>query len=387
MSVKDKKQPYCLMPWIHFHLGHKGQVNACCVANIPYGNINQQSFDEIWNSTEINKLRAQFAKGEKDSRCAVCIQREKSGAKSIRQETFEKFPDVDWESPEPTPIYFDIRFSNICNFRCRSCWHGASSKWFNDAKALRRTAAATAVVENVKDFDSFIIEYGSALKNAREIYFAGGEPLVTPEHYLLLEWLINQDTFPRLRYNTNFSVLDFKGYDLLKLWNYFPEVEILASVDAMGELGEIIRKEMKWDQFLLNRERIREAQNIQFKIAPTVSLMNMEHLPHFYLEMVRKKIVEAEGFYFNLLERPYYYNIKAFPADKKRDIIQHYATFYKENQVPESIENAMMECLGFMLEDDLSAKYWPQFLNESQKLDALRGEHYLEQIAAKPMAK
>ena len=275
--MQEEKTPYCLMPWIHLHIGNQGQVNACCVANISYGNINDQSLEEIWNGTPIQSIREKFAKGEIDKRCHHCIQREAAGAKSIRQETFEKFPNIAINKTDTQqPIYFDIRFSNVCNFRCRTCWHGASSKWFQDAKKLGTNIGEKAIIKNIQDFDAFIQKTGKALLRAEEFYFAGGEPLVTEEHYLLLKWLIkNKATKARLRYNTNFSKLKFKDYHVIDLWSHFEHVELMASLDATNALGEYIRKELDWNLFLDNREKIRPYRNLQFKISPTISVLNV----------------------------------------------------------------------------------------------------------------
>lgn len=364
------------MPWIHFHVGNKGVVKACCVANIPLGNINDSSLEDIWEGEKINILREKFAAGELDKRCGVCINMEATGGKSIRQETFEKFPDVDISEPL-LPIYFDIRFSNVCNFRCRTCWHGASSKWFSDAQQLGRAIGQQAILKNIHDFQQFINKTGEALLEAQEIYFAGGEPLVTEEHYLLLEWLIaHKATNIRLRYNTNFSKLHFKQYDVLELWNYFPKVEILASIDGFGVLGEIIRKDMKWTDILKNREKIHVLPHIDFKIAPTVSVLNMRHLPALYKEVIQLNLIDETDLYINILERPQYYNIQIFPATQKAEINQLYADFFNwmtENNIPESIKALFQECLDYMNAKDHS-QYWEQFLVETQVLDELRDE-------------
>ncbi len=183
------------MPWVHFHVGEKGNAKACCVAQIPFGNVNSDSLNEIWNGDSIKVLRQNFLDQKPDKRCHVCINQELAGVKSIRQETWDKFPEKR-EFPieeNEMPVYFDIRFSNVCNFRCRTCWHGASSKWFNEARQLKRIKSKQAILLNIDDFSHFINEFGTALKQAREIYFAGGEPLITEAHYLLLEWLIEND--------------------------------------------------------------------------------------------------------------------------------------------------------------------------------------------------
>lgn len=367
------KSPYCLMPWLHFHVGNKGMVNACCVGNIPLGNINEKSFDEIWMGEPIAELRKQFLRQEPDPRCKVCIHREAAGVKSMREETFEKFADFNI-SQFQLPIYFDIRFSNVCNFRCRTCWHGASSKWYKDAKSLGRAIGHEAILKNVNDFKGFIAKMGPSLKMAQEIYFAGGEPLVTEEHYLLLDWLIEHKVYPKLRYNTNFSVLKFKKWDVIKLWKEFPSVEILASIDAANNLGEYIRKEFDWELFLENREKIRSLNSVSFKVAPTVSILNVKDLPFFYTQLIANGVIAADDWYTNVLERPYYYNIKALPADIKQEIKQVYQTFIqnlKPNQA--NVKQQFTSIIDFMMVEDLSS-YYQQFIKETEKLDELRNE-------------
>lgn len=367
------------MPWIHFHVSNNGTAKACCVANIPYGNINEESLEEIWQGEAINNLRAKFLKGEKDKRCAQCIHREAAGGKSIRQETLERFSKVQVVDKQvDLPIYFDIRFSNVCNFRCRTCWHGASSKWFADAKVLGTNLGKKAIIKNIHDFKNFIEKTGKALLNAQEIYFAGGEPLATEEHYLLLEWLIeNQATNVRLRYNTNFSMLHFKQWKALELWAHFPKIEILASIDASEKLGEYIRKEMVWTTILDNREKIRALPHLDFKLAPTVSILNIEHLPTLYLQSLESKMIEPDDFYINILERPFYYNIQALPIEKKTNVRLVFEKMLNENTLSEKIIGQFEEILAFMEKEDKS-KYWAKFLQETGKLDEMRGENFTE---------
>ena len=54
------------------------------------------------------------------------------------------------------------------------------------------------------------------LKDVEEVYFAGGEIIITPEHYECLDyWIENgQAEQIELSYTTNFSVLKYKDKDL-----------------------------------------------------------------------------------------------------------------------------------------------------------------------------
>jgi MoaA/NifB/PqqE/SkfB family radical SAM enzyme len=234
-----------------------------------------------------------------------------------------------------------------------------------------------AILKNIEDFDSFIEKTGEALLQAEEIYFAGGEPLVTVEHYKLLEWLIeHRATNIRLRYNTNFSVLSFREYNVLKFWKEFSSVEIMASVDAMGPLGEYIRKESSWEQFLINREKVRALPHVQFKIAPTISVFNIHHLPHLYQFCVEKDIIQPEDLYINILERPYHYNVKALSAIYKKRVEEEYHQFYtwlEEKSISPTIKGKLQECIDYMKAEDKS-KQWNKFLSETKRLDEMRGE-------------
>ena len=368
------RKPYCLMPWIHFHVGNGGMVRACCVANIPFGNVNKQNMHEIWRGESIQTLRDRFMRGEKDKRCAVCYKLEEAGGKSIRQETFEKFEDINFSDlqrePIADPIYFDIRFSNKCNFRCRTCWHGNSSSWFTEAKKLRRNMGESAIINNINDFEKFIKEYGDAILGSKEIYMAGGEPLVTPEHYFLLEYLIeNGATEMKLRYNTNFSVLSYEGKNVMELWKHFKNVEILASIDASGQLGEYIRRGMSWPVILDNRERIRTLDHVKFRIAPTVSVFNIDHLPSLYRDCIKSGMIDPQGLYINILERPYHFNVKALPKEKKLNILKVYEEFFvwmNENNTPFKVRDMFQDCIDYMMAEDKS-KFWKQFLAETRE--------------------
>ena len=364
------------MPWLHLHVGNGGYVKACCVANITYGNINNQALEEIWNDTPINTLRNKFEKGDPDPRCQTCISIDRAGGKSIRQETFEHFPDFKI-TKKNLPKYFDIRFSNVCNFRCRTCWHGASSKWFDEAKQLKRNIEEKAIIKNIKDFNAFISTSKEALLQAEEIYFAGGEPLVTEEHYLLLDFLIkNKLSHIRLRYNTNFSKLKFKDWNVLALWKQFDHIEVLASIEATHDLGAYIRKEFSWDEFVQNRNTLKkDCPDVIFKVAPTISVLNIKHLPELYQTCINLNLIEADDLYINLVERPLFYNIKALPQEAKNDITSSFNSLISPQQLPESISAQFQECIDFMNDEDLS-KHWPKFIKETELIDELRGENY-----------
>lgn len=367
------KNVFCAMPWVHFHTTDNGLVKACCVANITYGNINTQSFESIWKSEKINKLRAQFAEGKSDHRCNYCLHIESAGGQSIRQETLQKFKS-EISISHPKPVYFDIRFSNQCNYKCRTCWHGASSLWFTDAKAIANTAGPTHIILNIAQFNSFIEKVGPLLLDAQEIYLAGGEPLITPMHYQLLQWLIaNKATQCHLRYNSNVSVLKFQNHDVLLLWKQFKKVTVMASIDETNALGEYIRWGMKWNKVKDNLTILKHQKHVQMQVAPTVSLLNIANFDLFVEQLIADQLFTPNQFYINILERPLQYNIQLLSRKKKDEIAFKLTQLISKYHLSRSFTAQIQQVIKYMQLKDQSSQM-PKFRAYNQKLDALRNE-------------
>ena len=78
------------------------------------------------------------------------------------------------------------------------------------------------------------------MKNIEVLYFAGGEPFVLEEHFKLLESLQNKKDIS-LMYNTNFSILKYKGKTIFEYLKDFRKVHFSISLDGLGEVGEFVR--------------------------------------------------------------------------------------------------------------------------------------------------
>lgn len=68
-----KRKGICLAPWIgQLTIAQDGNVGLCCSALYSLGNINNSSIEEIWNSQQMQKIRASFNKGDFPSVCGYC---------------------------------------------------------------------------------------------------------------------------------------------------------------------------------------------------------------------------------------------------------------------------------------------------------------------------
>lgn len=348
---KLDKPHFCILPWVHLHVSQNGRVSPCCNNNRYLGNVKENSIQEIWAGEKFDELRTQFKNDIPDKRCIHCYNIEKSGKESMRQISNRKYAQElkRVEKNNPKPIYLDIRFSNICNFKCITCWHGNSSAWFEEGS--KRNASEKRVI---KAFTTNFDELLHYLEDVKEIYFAGGEPLIMEEHYQILEELEKRQLFDvELRYNTNFSNLNFKNKSVLHLWQKFKKVHISASIDAAFELGEQIREGFKWNQFIENRKQMLDiCPEIYFEIAPTVSTLNIFHLPELHRELVTQKLLEINHVYLNFLERPVQYNLKSLnftEKEKAGKLIEKHLQWLIKNSAKENILIQYKTLLNYLI--------------------------------------
>jgi radical SAM protein with 4Fe4S-binding SPASM domain len=331
---KIPSKTFCTLPWIHLNTQPNGDIYPCCMA--PYGdsigNTKDNTLKEVWNGDDMKSIRKDMLKGERPKACSRCFLIEDAGMHSPRHTHNKLFndqiedliKDTDPETghnPNFNLKYWDFRWSNICNFKCRMCGVFSSSKWAEDEPALYGTniEAKGGIVAYNDTAKEDVMQYvDKHLHEVEEIYFAGGEPLVMEEHYLILEKLIKAGrTDVRLRYNTNFSHLKFKKWDLFGMWQKFIDdpkgnIQLFASLDAIGKLAEVIRSGTKWNVVESNIKRCVEA-GMEVHFSPTVSLLNIFYI-HELIELAEKVGINVNCVNLNnLLTHPNIYDIRILP--------------------------------------------------------------------------
>lgn len=386
------KDPYfCIMPWIHLHAFPDGRAYPCCLtnANNPVGNMNQQTMREIWNSDGMRELRLNMLEGRPSEACSRCYEQESHGFVSMRHSSSQNFghnvaladttnPDgsLDWFQLR----YYDIRFSNLCNFRCRSCGGQFSSNWYDDEVRMYGELDRKKIMYAGRHEEDMWEQMQEHIPHLEQIYFAGGEPLIMEEHYRLLNELIKREMFHvRLLYNTNFSQLRYKKQDVLELWKQFDSVSIGASLDGMGPRGEYIRKGTIWADIERNRERMLEVcPGIDFYVSPTLSIMNAYHLPDFHRDWVGKGFLRPQDLNVNILQDPMHYRIDVLPLDRKMRVQERYLEHLEWLRPQDHLGRATSgyeSAIKFMFEND-NSHLIRQFFLYTDRLDIVRDEKF-----------
>jgi len=331
--LKDSKT-FCIYPWIHLHAYPTGEAYPCCHAEMKpgvVGNCRTQTLEEIWTGKPMQDLRNAMLTETPHAACTRCYEQEESGFFSGRRSA-NKHHGHHVKKLETNPFemtYWDIRFSNLCNLKCRSCGHIFSSQWYQDQAKLagpewkQRNTVLNYAGRTEMDMWEQLEPH---LDYVEQIYFAGGEPLLMEEHYRILDELVRRKRFDvRLIYNTNFTHTNLKGNSVFEYWSQFDSVAVGASLDAMGARGEYIRKGTDWEVVEQNRQdMLRVCPKVDFYISPTLSIMNALHLPEFHRDWVKRGLIRAQDLNVNILQDPAYYRIDIAPIEYKQQLTKVY---------------------------------------------------------------
>jgi radical SAM protein with 4Fe4S-binding SPASM domain len=388
VSAGAKSPSFCVLPWMHLSVWPDGRVYPCCMADNdkPLGSLRQGTLADAWNSERLRRMRLDMTSGRQSPECFKCFEVERSGMPSLRRRVNEQFAHLTDRAAETQPdgavrsmrlAYFDVRFSNICNFKCRTCWPELSSAWQADARALWPHLQIPGLIRAAADPERLWKELEPQLEHVEEVYFAGGEPLVMEEHYRVLDRLIELERFDvRLCYNTNFSTLTFKGRDVTKSWSLFKTVRVGASLDGMGARGEYLRKGQVWAEVEANRARLAErCPGVEFDISPTLSVFNALHLADFHREWVERGWVSPEGFHINLLLDPPEYRAQVLPPRLKAVAVRKYRKHVDDvlRGARAGAAERWLAAASFLEAEDHSALL-PKTRERTAAVDALRGE-------------
>lgn len=391
-----ESKTFCIYPWIHLHAYPTGEAYPCCHAEMKpgvVGNCRKNTLEEIWNDEPMRALRRDMMNERENPACVRCYEQERSGFFSGRKSANKHHghhvdrvaaTDATGHSDQFEMTYWDIRFSNLCNLRCRSCGHIFSSQWYQDqAKLSGGDWKLHNTVLNIagRTETDMWTQLEPHLDYVEQIYFAGGEPLLMEEHYNILKELLQRGrTDVRLIYNTNFTHTDLKGQSVFEYWRQFNSVSVGASLDDMGARAEYIRKGTDWGQVEQNRrDMIHVCPEVDFYISPTLSIMNAHHLPEFHRHWVEQGLIRAQDLNVNILQDPAYYRIDIATSEYKQRLEKLYRDHIEWLRPQDHLGRATQgfeSAVTFMNAAD-NTHLLDTFWRKTYELDSIRNEQIL----------
>jgi len=277
-----------MAPWTHTYLSPQTERRMCCASREPAQNFQQYidtsagtgkyipvTLEQHWNSEHMRSVRRRMMAGETLPECEVCNNKllNTDVYRSYFNQLFGHKYQEAMNSTDPTgfttmtPVSWDYRFSNLCNFKCRTCGDMLSSAWESEQRQNnmidwenpKNNWMIPEVRSEISRFQDTQIEseFSNAVEQHRveEIYWVGGEPLMYEQHWRYMKRIVDLGDGSKLyaRYNTNLSRIEYQGINLYRdILKHVRDWQICASLDGTGSTGEYIRTGLDYEKWKKN---------------------------------------------------------------------------------------------------------------------------------------
>jgi hypothetical protein len=242
-NILRTNKSFCLYPWIK-NVVFGGHYTLCSLSD-DHPVTKQEEMTDWKNDKNFVKIRQKMLKGELNKpNCHTCYHQESINADlSVRKhETIEwaalcNLKHINDLEKVQAASYYEVRFSNKCNIKCRMC-HGHFSHLIKKETNTIKDPIFLSL-QNEEKFTSMggqeILDY----KNLKRVYFGGGEPTIMPEFYKFLDNCIkHKNTNFEIRIGTNAVKISNKLFDLMKNFN---QITCSISMDGTPRIDEYIR--------------------------------------------------------------------------------------------------------------------------------------------------
>lgn len=373
--VTPISKTFCILPWIHISTRPSGEMRLCCNANSggvgkefneyiktkgiglirnsdgTASDLNNTSLLKAWNSDFMKDVRLAMMNGIVPNSCVKCFEEEEVGIISKRVwETIYWGSQFDIEelveqtkadgTVDPKIYYLDLRLSNACNLKCAMCSPHDSSAWVPSWKNIK-IHSSSAFVESYSNSwspkntdkngiytwhenEQFLNDFFDQIKYIKQLYFAGGEPLMNKAHYQILEKCVELGFAKNiiLRYNTNVTFLPKK---LLTLWESFKSVRVICSVDGFDKVNHYVRYPTNWGTVVEHLKILDNTKdNITVTLACCLSVLNIFNFDDFIkwkvsqdFKKINIRINNTGLINWHLVYTPSILNICVLPLEKK----------------------------------------------------------------------
>lgn len=214
MSIKIENNPsFCVRAFNNISIAPHGEVKLCCFArgfakkDGVHMSVNDSSLEDIWNSEYYHNVRQKMVRGEKLTECTRCYNEEAETGDSYRTRMNKDWQNgylnrdrqsidelvagglKDGERSTP-PVSYDMQLGNICNFRCRMCSGGYSSRIAADPVQSRWRPAQNAGLGPSKDFQDILITRRTGIQYSKLPGYEVdtiGKPFVDAYNYAKME--------------------------------------------------------------------------------------------------------------------------------------------------------------------------------------------------------
>jgi len=344
-----------------------------------------QTFKLTWADPALEDVRQRSQQGEQLKMCSRCWSEEKLGFTSERQYLIKDLPTgLDYTDKNyymSGPRHLNIKVSNICNLRCRTCQSKDSYLYHIEGEYYEKKNNISHTAYTIDKFkkhfsDSQLDELFEFSGNLERIELYGGEPFLDDQIPKYLLRLVTTG----LAKNIDLCVSTNATHALTDQWRKiltgFKEVVINTSIDGIGSKFTYLRHPGKWEDAEHNIKEFfnLEYTNTNITVVPvvTVSALNVWNISEVFDYFAN---YNTEPFII-LVQWPLYYCVNVLPDNIKPLVEQ------KLNSYHNSKFDAIVNLMKTVPKTTLPQTLWQQFKFWTKEKDAYRKENFVETFPA-----
>jgi len=407
---------FCMHPFTGLATREDGAIKICCRSQ-PISWIQEESLENAWNNENMQRIRRQVLRGERPPECQPCFDLEDQGVESLRQRHIAgvipearinlypnavKQMDHDFTMPFEIPT-IEIKLNNLCNLKCRMCNPLDSTSWqdWEEVKPFyekEKNYLVPTVSKLVRrpgqyigpfdDTDNWWNSFEKLLPHFRRVEFAGGEPLMDPQHYKILDMLKPYGNNIELKYATNGTTIGIKNSRTIHdYWPYFRSVAVNVSIDGIHSVYNYIRTNSDFSAVEKNVKIFKSFPNVSRVVGAFTAqagniLQAAECIDYFINEM---DIV----FYSHRVSYPNVLSAQVLPRELKELAIsrleavsKRFFTFRNVEKYPileQITQQQIKDNINYLRAKD-QHNLWEDFLEFNRRLDATRNQSLVDAI-------
>jgi MoaA/NifB/PqqE/SkfB family radical SAM enzyme len=341
-------------------------------------------FKTIWIHKDLELARAQSVAGKQLSMCNRCWSEEKCGHTSEREYLTRDLPmGLDYTDPNyylKGPRHLNIKVSNICNLRCRTCQSYDSYLYHIEGEYYEKKNNLTDTLytkEQIKKqfTDAQLDELYEFSSNLERIELYGGEPFLDDQIPKFLTRLVDNG----LSKNMELFVSTNATHELTDIWRNiltnFKQVIINVSIDGIGKRFTYMRHPGKWPVAQQNIDtffKLTEQHN-SINVIPviTVSALNVWYLDEVF-DYFKQYDVEP---FIIMAQTPDYYCVNVLPKKIKKLVEEKLKQL--NNPKFDAIIKLMYTPIRFK-SFTFKRAGWKEFKFWTKEKDAYRNENYID---------
>lgn len=313
-----KQNKFCIMPFVNIILEPNGEVGLCRHkgAEYTFGNIRDNTIDEIWSSAKVQNWRKDFQGGNSlichdeliDRRCNLCPELNK----------LLPYAEID-NVVNPKILRLTANLNGQCNLECQMCkiWKMPNGYY--------------------TDENFWIPARNKFFKDIREVDMLSGEPFIQKDTYRLIDEVSGVNPMCEWTFTTNLHWLLTDSIkeklDKIKIKNIIVsidslEIETYSKIRKKGDLSFVLKNLDSMIEYEKERKK-KGLSKLNIRLNFLVQQDNWKEIKNAINYCLAKRITP----FLSYLYRPEVYSLDNLSQSEKMQILDFYFSELTDDEI------------------------------------------------------